>query len=833
MRCREPFLIPAIAFASGILTARFAHFSFLELGIASLACLLLCFLATHQARRIRILPAVFVWIFAGAASAEWHRPLLPPQLDSEPNEELLVSGCVTEPPEHGIGRERFVVSLEPGARIRISVIPRGDDPPPILHYGNLVEVETKVRKPHNFQNPGSFNFVGYLHRQNIYWTGSVRNGKKIRVQPGICGSAALRFIYAVRENVLERIQRLYRGDDYSSGLMSALLVGDTSQVEKIWTRDYRHTGTYHALVVSGLHVSVLAAALLFLFRLASIPDLYRRSICLILAWFYAVMAGWQAPVIRSAGGFTLFLIAGFFFRKARILNVLAAVALVFLAFDPSQLFEGSFQLSFLAVAAIGALAVPWLDRWAEPTASGLRAIGDLRRDPRLPPAISQLRVELRLFAETLSLYTSIPVLWWSVTLSLAGRLVIWIYAGFVLSLCVGVAMAVPMALYFHRLSLTSVSANLLVVPALNVAIVSGFAAVATGWQWLGDIARWMLRFSGAVAEWHSQWEVAPRIPDPAVWLGLAFCVALILSAWGLRRRSRVVMFPATAASALLLGIMAAYRVPPDVANRTLEMTAIDVGQGDSVLLILPDKTTILVDGGGISAFDGRQSSLDIGEDVVSPYLWRRGFRILDVIVCTHSHQDHAGGLSALIRNFRPREVWAGAGPDTPGWRAIETLAREGGAEVKRLRAGSGFEQGGATLDVLAPAVDYVAGETPKNDDSLVLLVSYGKHRFLLTGDAEKRTEARLLADQTLRRVDVLKVGHHGSKTSSTEAFLNTVDPTFSIISAGLDNPFGHPHPTVMSRLLAGHSQVFRTDVQGLTTFLSDGVRLSVSSEMGR
>ena len=829
MRFREPLLIPTVFFACGIVADRFLQFSLSQLLVAGVCLTCVLVAAWVWARRSVCLPVWTLIAVSGCAAAVWHRAPAPPQLDAESTEELLVTGCITEPPETNPGRQRIVVSLEPGARMRATWTPIRDEKLPALHYGQTVEFNAKVRKPHNFRNPGSFDFIGFLERQQIYWTGSVRGLSNLKVLNPGCGSGLLRRVYLAREWVLVRIAQLYPNDLYTSGLMAALLVGDTSQVQKTWTEDYRRTGTYHALVVSGLHVGVLAAALLFVFRLVGVPDLVRRLICLVLVWFYAVLAGWQAPVIRSAGGFTLFVIAGLVFRKARILNVLSAVALVFLLFDPEQLFEGSFQLSFLAVAAIGALAAPWLERWAQPASEGLRGLNSTRRDPRLVPWVAQMRVELRLLAETLHFWTPLSTQLWTASLSLAGRFLLWVYEGFVISLCVGVAMAVPMAVYFHRLSLTGISANLVVVPSLNVAIVAGFLAVGTGWHWLAAVAGSMLRLSGAVAQWHSRWELAPRVPDPALWLAALFSLALVATACAFRLSRRWLVPLGFSSVAVVLIAIAGHPFAPGVQPHTLELTAVDVGQGDSILMVLPDQTTVLIDGGGIPAFGGAKPALDIGEDVVSPYLWKRGFRTIDVIACTHAHDDHMGGLAALVRNFRPREVWAGASPVSPSWLNVEAEARTVGASVRRLHTGEGFDQGGANIDVLAPDSTYTPGPTARNDDSLVLLVRFGVHRFLLTGDAERATEQLLLSSQRLPRIDVLKVGHHGSKTSSSGEFLQALHPTFGIISAGLDNSYGHPHPDVLDRLSSEGVHVFRTDESGLVSFFSDGHRIRVET----
>jgi competence protein ComEC len=270
--------------------------------------------------------------------------------------------------------------------------------------------------------------------------------------------------------------------------------------------------------------------------------------------------------------------------------------------------------------------------------------------------------------------------------------------------------------------------------------------------------------------------------------------------------------------------------PPQIYPRQLELTAIDVGQGDSLLVAFPSGKLMLVDGGGILTFGQRaQSKLDIGEDVVSPYLWRRSIRQVDVVVLTHAHDDHAGGVPALIENFHPAELWTGATPPSAAWSRIQKKAHDQGVKISAMQNGRSFDFGGAHIDILSPPSDYVPGTSPKNNDSLAMRITFGHRSFLLTGDMEKPMELRALAAGLLLHADVLKVGHHGSNTSSVDPFLDAVSPTFAMISDGFENSFHHPHPKVLERLAEHHAGALRTDLQGLITVRTDGRRMWVET----
>jgi len=390
----------------------------------------------------------------------------------------------------------------------------------------------------------------------------------------------------------------------------------------------------------------------------------------------------------------------------------------------------------------------------------------------------------------------------------------------VISLVIQIGLALPMVEYFHRLSFSGPSANMIIVPAMDALVPVGFLAVFTGWHWPAAVAGWLLTTSAHVADWHAKIEPAWRVPDPPLWLALSFAIALIAVALLIRRR--FARWPALAALLTTFTLILLYRQPVSAQARTLELTAIDVGQGDSLLLVFPLGSTMLIDGGGQLSYGRvRPSSFDTGEDVVSPYLWNRGIRHIDIVVATHGHQDHIGGLPALMVNFRPKELWTGANPPD------ELIARArslGVSVLEPVAADAPREYSGAKIEILAPRPGTYSRRAG-NNDSLAMRVSFGTRAFLLTGDLERPVEARLLADDAVAHADVLKVGHHGSKTSTIAPFLDAVSPSVAMISAGYENSFGHPHPDVLASLEARHTTILRTDLDGLVTVKTDGNRL--------
>jgi competence protein ComEC len=254
----------------------------------------------------------------------------------------------------------------------------------------------------------------------------------------------------------------------------------------------------------------------------------------------------------------------------------------------------------------------------------------------------------------------------------------------------------------------------------------------------------------------------------------------------------------------------------------LEITAIDVGQGDSLLIITPGGKTLLLDSGGVGG--NSHSDFDVGEEVVSPYLWSRGIRRLDAVAISHPHSDHIGGMRSVIANFRPREFWYGLESPTPEFAELAATARTFGVAFKPHTTGDAFEFGGVQIRVLNPQPGTVATNRTQDDESMVLHMQYRETSALLVGDSHKRIEELMVGENP--KADLLKIGHHGSATSSTPGFLNAVAPQFAVVSAGYYNSFHHPRPDVMKRYADLQIRTYRTDLAGAVSFYLDGATVS-------
>lgn len=383
------------------------------------------------------------------------------------------------------------------------------------------------------------------------------------------------------------------------------------------------------------------------------------------------------------------------------------------------------------------------------------------------------------------------------------------------SLAAQAAVLPLMAWHFHRLSPLGFLLNAAAVPLSTGVLAAGvlllvaapFSSLAaptvTGAWGLAHA----LRLSAQAATHVPGADV--RVAAPALWLMGAYGVALAALVLGRSRRRAPWVYGLS-----LLGLVAGPW--PSGGDGRLHVTFLDVGQGDAIVLRSPAGRAMLIDAGGL-----RGSRYDVGASVVAPYLWWAGVRRLDRFVLSHAHYDHAGGAGFVIRHFRPAELWEGPAPARDP--EYERYAKEaaGRATRRTLVRGVTTSWDGVQLTVVSPAGRPPAART-RNDDSLVLEVRWGDVSILLTGDIEAAAERALDG----RRVDVLKVPHHGSRTSSSAAFLDRLRPRLGIVSVGARNPFGHPEGAVLARYRARGALVLRTDIDGTIAVSTDGRRLS-------
>jgi competence protein ComEC len=755
--------------------------------------------------------------------------------------EVMVTAHVTRegtPQEDGSGgsRQRLEVETESVAAgdgnqtvtsgVRLTVYeqrakPETDIVPAMsFRYGDRIRFPAKISAPHNYRNPGAFDYRAYLAENEIVALASAK-AQNITVLPGFVGNRIEWWRSRIHRSIIDRVHALWLPPE--AGLMDAMVIGEDAFINRSTRANFQRSGTYHVLVVSGMNVSILALVTFWFLRQMRVGDLFASVLAVSLMGAYATLTALGSPVWRATLMLALYLGARLFYREKSMLNAIGAAALALLVVNPQLLFGASFQLTFLCVWLVAAVAIPILERTTQPFLRGARHINSLSYDLVLPAKVVQFRLDLRMIAGRLHNFAGkrvpLPALATSTHVLLGATELL------LVSMVMQIGLALPMAFYFHRATVVGLPANMLVVPLMELLMPAAVAATSLSYvsQTLAKIPVLIAGFAlqgiaGTVRRLGGLQVADLRVATPGTVLILLTILSIVLAMVLVRRRAWLAVAGVAALAASAAWISA---VPPrpQVRPAVMEMTVIDVGQGDSILLVSPTGRTLLVDAGGLPQWV--HSDLDIGEDVVSPYLWSRAITHLDAIAITHSHADHMGGAAAILANFRPLELWL-SDPSDLQMKTLLQQAESLGVRVVRYQAGDSFDFGGAEVRVLAPgALDPLSR---RNDESLVLKVSYGKTAALLEGDAEKKSEQQIAEKSP--EADLLKVGHHGSATSTTPLFLDHVHPRFAVISVGARNTYGHPRAEVLARLGAAHIQTYRTDLNGAVTFYMDGKSVS-------
>ncbi|MGC2697452.1 MAG: ComEC/Rec2 family competence protein [Candidatus Angelobacter sp.] len=844
---RVPLAFAAFALACGILLA--GHWPRPPVLWAWAATLLaMCAIAgvAGKSARLAQLSALLALVCAGAfvrIATPLPRNVIPPAEFMEGERVEIVAHVINDGVllTGGGSRERFDLqteSIELGnvkftqsVGIRATVFSRESDEEEdldsdaprftYLAYGNRLRLSAKLRLPRNFRNPGAFDYEAYLHGIGITALASVK-GDEIQVLDGTSGTRLGFWRSRIRHSILEHLRDkgLWSHDD--SALFAAMIVGDDSLLLRDVREEFQQTGVYHLLVVSGMNVALLALAVFWLARQMRCPDWIASLITIALAVFYAYIAGMGVPIMRAVLMLSLFLVARLLYRDRSALNATGFAALVVLVLSPMAVFDAGFQLTFLALLAISGIGLPVLERTSAPYREALRHLNSTAYDLGLHPKLAQFRLDLRLVAGRLARFIGLKPAQYLLTTASGATLAIYELA--VVSGITQAVLVLPMRVYFHRAAIVGLPANILVLPLAGIMLNSGVVAIALSYISL-PLARLVARIAGVALHWTlhclhwlSHFHIAQwRVPDASVMVALLAATGVLVALVTVRQR-RALVLAGTVSLFASAGVVAFHSSPPRLERGKLEITAIDVGQGDSLLIVSPEGRTMLIDAGG--NIGPVHSEFDFGEDVVAPYLWSRGLSRLDVAVLTHAHGDHIGGLARVLQDFQPAELWVGVNPETPLLTALYKTAETNHIAIRQHTAVEVLAWGGTTVRVLSPPANWRTKPKPSNDDSLALLIRYKDSSVLLAGDLEKKMERFVAAESP--HADLLKVAHHGSATSTTPEFLAAVRPRFAVISDGYRNSFGHPRQVVLQRLQLNHVQTYRTDMFGLITFLLDG-----------
>jgi len=874
---KSPLLLLAACFALGIAVVRAAHgwtpgVAFL---LAAAAACLLAGLVSLRVRWHRVSSALALlgFVAAGAAAAQLFEVRFPPhhvsrlaEMGVDLEDPVRLEGCLVSNPARAPYGLQFDVearrlesrgrghSVTGKVRLRLLV---PDEPETLaaadslrLRYGDLIRVLVQLRRPRVYQNPGSFDFRRWLESiEDVSYTGTVKSPFLVERLPNPNPPRLRAFFENTRRSLLQGIDRLYppwSAQGRHGAVLKAILLGDRSSLDSDTIENFRRTGLYHLLVIAGLHVGLLALVVGVLLRAMRLREKWRSVLLLLFLLGYAALVEQRAPTLRATLMILLYLVSRYLYRRESGLNAIGLAALALLVYRPAWLFESGFELSFAAALLIAGLAVPILQRTTALYLRALRGLPEVDRDLALEPHLAQFRLETRALVTRLTR----PFYFFherpgaaAAVVTAPLRIALWAANMLLFSAVLQLGLLLPMAETFHRVTYAGIGLNALAIPLMTALLGLAVPTVILS-ATLPALAVWpgkalALILSGLFAltdlpglpAWLSY-----RVPEPPAWVSWGFAMAIVVAGWALGRRRRLFWVSLVLLSALVI-LISVHPFPPRLPRGALEVTLLDCGGGDALFVVFPDRTTLLVDAGGMRPISDREGAFpgrrwDPGEDIVSPYLWSRGVGRLDVVALSHAHQDHLGGLAAVVRNFRVGEFWHGANAPTPAYQALLGDVQRRGISMRQLIAGDRLPLGKTNVEVLWPPAGRALSPGPSNDDSVVTRISSAEGSVLLPGDISDRVERELVSRGVPLDARLLKVAHHGARTSSSAEFLSQVSPSIALVAAEGRSPPNLPSPEVLHRLRTAGARTYRTNTDGAVTVTMQKSLLTVRAYGG-
>lgn len=764
--------------------------------------------------------AAVAGLLEGTKAVSLYRPGSPGFPAQPPDEPAWFTGTVSRRPVSRFRDTAVIVDLEQSEiagrtipchnRIRLTfptpAEPTGQSVILLPVKGQKIRFFSWLRRPVPFDNPGRFDYLRHLAAHGVSHTARLKS--VLLIQP-LAPPRPVATVSVCRW--VDRTVRARFGCRRTGGLMApgamlvACLTGNRRWIDPDDEELLRCSGLGHLLAISGLHLGLLGFILSFLLFRFQAPIRFRRLALITFFVFYLQLAGGTPSITRAVITAVVFLSGRILGYRPVVGNSLAAAGLSILAFNPLILHDAGFQLTFGASYSILILAPMF-------TAAGNS------RAQRMSSAVSLPR---GLLAVSAAVFFGIAPL----QAALFHRAT---PAALLTNLAAGPLLGLSLAAGLLMLAAESLSDLLPPVSYTLLQTISGSSADLVEFGFLSILA---------LAKHSAPYSFRLPSPTPPACAAYYLCLGaavLISRRSGTERRGRSVLLLTLCAPCLLLfSACLGGRWLPD---RTIRVTFLDVGQGDSAIVELSSRRALVIDGGG--ALPG---GFDFGERVVSPALWRLGRHQLEAVAVSHGHQDHAGGLASVVRNFRPRAILAGRRlvKHMPSVRGLLQIGGHQGAALMMLSRGRVVRCGDSEIIVLHPPPiqcgphgdqkNRIEEGMGPNNDSLVLLLRHGGVKILFTGDLESDGEDVLLSSPMSRLItdcDLLKVGHHGAADASSDRWLRHVSPQTSVITAGRRNRFGHPDPALFHRLRdAGCRRIHCTGLDGALTVVSDGRRL--------
>ncbi|MBN1997391.1 DNA internalization-related competence protein ComEC/Rec2 [candidate division KSB1 bacterium] len=650
-----------------------------------------------------------------------------------------------------------------------------------LCYGDRIVAKGRLSLPPGERNPGEFNYKNYLASRNIQALFYVRSTSDYLLLDRRNGGCLLkRIVFSVRRWIVYVIESTLDGQEQA--LLKGLLVASKGDIDTELEDSFSNVGVIHVLAVSGLHVGFILLGLSGLMRVFSVPEPFRSILVIVGLFFYAELTGMQPPVLRASIMAALLQLGNLVQRPVDFYNSLAAAAFIILVLSPLFLFQAGFQLSFVAVLSIVFLYQQF---------------------------VKMLQKKMRHWQEKGKYF-------YTYTTSL-----------FLVSFAAQIGTLPLTMYYFGKIPLISLIANLIVVPLVGLIVAIGFISVA------GAAVFWPIGTAYGSLNWLllkiliglvKSFTKIPFAFFTCSRPSLSFFVYYFLFFTLFVMRQDIRWFKRILFAILIFSVMNIWYLAI-IKPVGVKLTFFDVGQGDSALFEFPGGHTMLVDAGESTG------SINYGERVVAAYLQRNGYKKIDVLVVTHPHSDHEGGVPYLLEHYLvDLFIDCGMSFDSNLHTQIDSLCKVKNINVRQVARGDTLTRfWPAVVRFYSPIENFIHSTgrsgSEVNNASIVTAVSYGSISFLLAGDAELEAENAMERYEDLLRAMVFKVGHHGSSTASSLSFIRKVCPKYAIISVAKFNRFGLPSEKIIQRYNELGCKVIRTDQNGAVVFFTDGKEL--------